>query len=85
MWQIERERRTARDDDRLLLFLHLLLFPRRRRLVLLAPSFAVLFWRVCAGAYDAHMRSMATGYIAQRLERLTADQQVPDSNPGVHL
>ena len=26
-----------------------------------------------------------TGYIAQWLERLTADQQVPGSNPGVPL
>ena len=26
----------------------------------------------------------ANGYIAQWLERLTADQQVPGSNPGVH-
>ena len=26
---------------------------------------------------------MASGYIAQWLERLTADQQVPGSNPGV--
>ena len=29
----------------------------------------------------AHMH--ASGYIAQWLERLTADQQVPGSNPGV--
>ena len=28
---------------------------------------------------------MALGYIAQWLERLTADQQVPGSNPGVPL
>ena len=27
--------------------------------------------------------ALATGYIAQWLERLTADQQVPGSNPGV--
>ena len=27
--------------------------------------------------------SLAVGYIAQWLERLTADQQVPGSNPGV--
>ena len=27
--------------------------------------------------------SIADGYIAQWLERLTADQQVPGSNPGV--
>ena len=27
--------------------------------------------------------SNASGYIAQWLERLTADQQVPGSNPGV--
>ena len=26
---------------------------------------------------------LPTGYIAQWLERLTADQQVPGSNPGV--
>ena len=26
---------------------------------------------------------VASGYIAQWLERLTADQQVPGSNPGV--
>ena len=26
---------------------------------------------------------MSSGYIAQWLERLTADQQVPGSNPGV--
>lgn len=26
---------------------------------------------------------LASGYIAQWLERLTADQQVPGSNPGV--
>ena len=29
------------------------------------------------------MKSISTGYIAQWLERLTADQQVPGSNPGV--
>ena len=29
------------------------------------------------------MALMTTGYIAQWLERLTADQQVPGSNPGV--
>ena len=28
---------------------------------------------------------VAHGYIAQWLERLTADQQVPGSNPGVPL
>ena len=28
-------------------------------------------------------RCQASGYIAQWLERLTADQQVPGSNPGV--
>ena len=27
--------------------------------------------------------ALQTGYIAQWLERLTADQQVPGSNPGV--
>ena len=30
-------------------------------------------------------RSLSVGYIAQWLERLTADQQVPGSNPGVPL
>ena len=29
------------------------------------------------------MHRLADGYIAQWLERLTADQQVPVSNPGV--
>ena len=30
-----------------------------------------------------HASALAPGYIAQWLERLTADQQVPGSNPGV--
>ena len=33
----------------------------------------------CVSARQNH----ALGYIAQWLERLTADQQVPGSNPGV--
>jgi hypothetical protein len=31
----------------------------------------------------SHGDKLASGYIAQWLERLTADQQVPGSNPGV--
>ena len=80
MWQRERQRDEQRGSVIVSFFS---LFPRRRRLVPLAPLFAVLFWRVCAGVYDTHMRNVATGYIAQRLERLTADQQVPGSHPGV--
>ena len=33
----------------------------------------------------ARRQALAGGYIAQWLERLTADQQVPGSNPGVPL
>ena len=32
---------------------------------------------------EQHASSLVSGYIAQWLERLTADQQVPGSNPGV--
>ena len=32
---------------------------------------------------ESSRRRRAIGYIAQWLERLTADQQVPGSNPGV--
>ena len=32
---------------------------------------------------QGRVASAINGYIAQRLERLTADQQVPGSNPGV--
>jgi hypothetical protein len=34
-------------------------------------------------AKQARRQRIASGCIAQRLERLTADQQVPGSNPGV--
>ena len=38
----------------------------------------------CATQAQLHHRHpFSTGYIAQWLERLTADQQVPGSNPGV--
>ena len=36
-----------------------------------------------AGLFRASALALAVGYIAQWLERLTADQQVPGSNPGV--
>ena len=36
-----------------------------------------------AGLFQASALALAVGYIAQWLERLTADQQVPGSNPGV--
>ena len=38
---------------------------------------------VVAGWFPASALALAVGYIAQWLERLTADQQVPGSNPGV--
>ena len=38
---------------------------------------------VIAGLFRASALALAVGYIAQWLERLTADQQVPGSNPGV--
>ena len=39
---------------------------------------------VCVATLNAVcVRTMNQGYIAQWLERLTADQQVPGSNPGV--
>ena len=40
---------------------------------------------VCKGESPtpAIVAMLPTGYIAQWLERLTADQQVPGSNPGV--
>ena len=38
---------------------------------------------VIAGLCWASALALAVGYIAQWLERLTADQQVPGSNPGV--
>ena len=37
----------------------------------------VNLWNILA------LMQTSTGYIAQWLERLTADQQVPGSNPGV--
>ena len=46
-------------------------------------------WGVRARRMEAncikHACMLTTGYIAQWLERLTADQQVPGSNPGVPL
>ena len=39
--------------------------------------------RCCHCAYECGFCHASTGYIAQWLGRLTADQQVPGSNPGV--
>ena len=41
--------------------------------------------RCCHCASKYRLCHASTGYIAQWLERLTADQQVPGSNPGVPL
>jgi hypothetical protein len=56
------------------------------RLLLVCVCFCGRWWlchcmarsSCCVGVW-----SLAVGYIAQWLERLTADQQVPGSNPGV--
>ena len=47
------------------------------------PSLAVGGYRHQEYQLSKRRFSKAHGYIAQWLERLTADQQVPGSNPGV--
>ena len=44
----------------------------------------IITWsRLSKPSMSRSRHSRQHGYIAQRLERLTADQQVPGSNPGV--
>ena len=97
MWQRERQRDEQQGSVIVSFFS---LFPRRRRLVPLAPSFAVLFWRVCAGVYDTHMRNewvfarsahalylqrRPAAAIAQLGKRQTEDLKVPGSIPGLGI
>ena len=56
------------------------------------PTRALAMWRVfplprrsTSAQIVVQNLAVAGGYIAQWLERLTADQQVPGSNPGVPL
>ena len=56
------------------------------RLLLVCVCFCGRWWLCHCMARSSccvGVRSLAVGYIAQWLERLTADQQVPGSNPGV--
>jgi hypothetical protein len=56
------------------------------RLLLVCVCFCGRWWLchcMARGFCCVGVWSLAVGYIAQWLERLTADQQVPGSNPGV--
>jgi hypothetical protein len=48
-----------------------------------SPSEPNIAGSILAMVNSCHIARHANGYIAQWLERLTADQQVPGSNPGV--